>query len=189
MNANVYNLFIKDFTNISLAGENGTLIKYLFLLSKNHCGVNVSSFSLLNLWKTSEWIGIWIGKPACKYLNFILFIYLLKLDPILLALCNSPLIALGLYLKGILLLQWTGNLLDLVQSLVLIAELCLTIPVFKKFVMVRVKFFKEFIFSKFFLLTYHRHIVCRISVLQELQLYLPSCRYRCQQRPLIWDHP
>ena len=122
---NISNLFIKDFTNFSLAGANGSLIKHSFLSSKSHCGINTSSFCWLNLWKTS--FMTWIGKPACKYLIFILLVSLLKFDANLLALCRSPVIALRLYLKGILLLQWTGNLL------VIIAELCLTNSVSRNF--------------------------------------------------------
>ena len=57
--------------------------------------------------------------------------------------------------------------------------------------MVRVKFFKEFILSILFspYVKYRQHIVCRISVLEESQHHLPSCTYRYQQRPLIWNHP
>ena len=75
----------------------------LFLSSNNLCDINVSSFSQLNLWKT------WVGKSACKYLIFILFILLLKFDSISLVFCNSPVMELHLYLKEMLLLQWVGN--------------------------------------------------------------------------------
>ena len=94
------NLFIKDFTNFSLAGANGSLIKHSFLLSNDHCVLNNSSFSWLNLRKTS--FIIWIGKTD-------FFISLLKFDAVLFPLCNFPVIALHLYVKGILLLQWMGN--------------------------------------------------------------------------------
>ena len=95
---NIPNLFIKDLTKFSLVGANGgSVIKHSFLPSKNHCGNNTLSFYWLNLSKTS--FMIWIGKPACKHVIFILFISLLKFHPILLALCSSPVIALRLYLK------------------------------------------------------------------------------------------
>ena len=71
-----------------------------------------------------------IGKPPANYLIFILLNMLLKYDTNLLALCNSPAIALCLYLKGIFLLQWTENVLDLVLNLVIIAELSYNFCVF-----------------------------------------------------------
>ena len=82
-----YNLFIKDLTNFSLAGANRSLIIHSFLSSKNHCGINISSFCWLNLWKTS--FMTWIEKPASKYLIFILFVSFLKFYAILLALNYS----------------------------------------------------------------------------------------------------
>ena len=106
-NVKLYFIICKCLTNFSLARGKGNLIEHSFLLSNNHCGINNSSFFWLNLQKTS--FMTWIGKPACKYLIFILFSSSLKFDSILLARRSSPVIVLRLYLKGILLLQWTGN--------------------------------------------------------------------------------
>ena len=82
-------LIHKDFTNFFLAEANVSNIKCSFLSSNNHCGISTSSFSLLNKQ---------IGKSASKYLIFILFILLLKLDTILLAVCNSLVITFSCYL-------------------------------------------------------------------------------------------
>ena len=57
-----------------------------------------------------------LGNPAAVYFLTIRFISMSKLEAIFLALCNSPIIALRLYLTGIFHVQCTGSFFILLYT-------------------------------------------------------------------------
>ena len=102
------------------------------LVSYNHSGISISSFSLSKL-KMVSFINF-NGNLVFRYFCLIPFYSLLKSDAILLARCSSPVVVLWLYLTRILKILCTGNFVDLLKTCVVISMFSLSNFVSRNFV-------------------------------------------------------
>ena len=107
---NVTSFLIRLLANFSLDSENGSRSIIAFCPSNNHSGIIKSSSSLLKY--STVFLTKFLGKQADKNFFVMHFTSKLKSLAILLALCNSPVMALRLYLVGIFEDQCTGSFFD-----------------------------------------------------------------------------
>ena len=109
---NITSFLMKLSVNCSFDSENGFHRIICFRSSNNHSGIIKSSLSLLKC--SIVFLMKFLGKPIDKKsLLVIRFTLKLKSLAILLALCNSPVIASRLYLVRIFEDQCTDSFLDL----------------------------------------------------------------------------
>ena len=136
-----------------LQNFHGMWIVKAFLSSNSHWDIIRLSLLLSKL-SIMEWTNL-LGKPTAVYLLTIHLISMSNLEAIFLALCNSPIIELRLYLTGIFDVQCAGSFFILLDSWVVILLLLRIISVSRNLIGSNSKV--NFIFSwyKFNALCWH----------------------------------